>query len=257
MALTVTASAETSPAGVPRVRVAITGASGASAEVSRVDETTPSTAPVRQGSPAALVGGAATIYDYEAVFGDWVHYTVTDGASATATSGSVYQSAAGPWLVHPGQPEKSVPLSVTRWPAWTRPIQRGVYQPMSRPNRVVVSAMRQSREGELVAYTVTAQQRDTLAAVLADGSALLIKGTGAEGAGTYWVSVGDVDYEPAGSDLRGYTVWTLPLIEVDSPPGRALPPVSYGLATATFDSYAHAQAIAPTYADRIGGAWAH
>lgn len=256
MALAATVSAETSPAGVPRIRIAITGSSGSTAEVSRVDETAATTAPVRQGSPAALTGGAATIYDYEAVFGNWVHYIVT-GASATVTTGSVYHSAATPWLVHPGQPEKSVPLTVTRWPAWSTPIQRGIYQPLGRPNRVVVSGMRQSREGDLVIYTATSQQRDALAAVLADGSALLIKGTATEGAGTYWVSVGDAERDPAGVDLRGYTVWTLPLIEVDSPPGRALPPVTYGLATATFASYAHAQAIAPTYADRIGGSWDH
>jgi hypothetical protein len=255
VALAVAVNPETSPAGVPRIRIAITGASGSSAEVARVDESASTTTPVRQGMPAALVGGAATIYDYEAVFGNWVHYTATD-SSATATTGSTYQTASTPWLIHPGQPEKSVPLTVSQWPTWSRPIQRAIYQPMSRPNRVVVASMRSSREGDLIVYTATAQQRDALAAVLADGSALLIKGQN-EGAGTFWVSVGDAGQAPAGVDLRGYHLWTLPLIEVDAPPGRALPPVTYGLATATFASYAHSLAVAPTYADRIGGAWAH
>lgn len=254
MAISVSVSSGLSPAGVPRIRIQIDGASGSTAEVARVDEYTSTTRPVRQGSPAALVSGSAVIYDYESVFGNMVHYVVTDSASQTGTSGSVYVYVAVPWLIHPGDPEKSIPLSVTTWPTWTRAISQGVFQPINRVNQVVVSSLRQSRTGDLIVYTETAQQRDAMARILADGSPLLIRGSN-EGAGTFWVSVADVTQEPAGVDLAGYMIWTLSLTEVDAPPQRSLPPVSYSTSTAWFTSYADALEAAPTYADRIGGSW--
>ena len=251
----ITASAETSPAGIPRMRLAITGGSGSTATVYRGDEVTSQNVAVRQGNPAALVSGAATIYDYEATFGNYVHYDVTDAGSFTARSASVYLWAGVPWLVHPGRPDLSVPLAVTQWPAWSRPIVRGVFQPIGRVRRVVVSGLRQSKEGDLAVYTSSETERAALEAILADGSPLLLKGS-SEGAGTYWVSVGDVTGAPAGVDLRGYTTWTLPLVEVDAPPAKALPPVTYSQATVAFINYASSAAAAPAYADRIAGTWA-
>lgn len=254
MAVTLSATPDASPSGVPRVRLAVTGASSPSVSVYRQDPDG-RTVTVRQGSPVIVTSGGVTIYDYEAPFDESVTFSVQDG-SAIAYSAAVTLTSGGvPWLVHPGMPELSVPLGVMEWPKWRLPVARGVFAPIGRKHRVVVASRRQSGEGDLSVYTASAAAGDALDAILADGTALLLKGTQVEGAGTRWVSVGDVDREPVEVDLRAFIVWNLPLIEVDAPAGNALPPATYADANATFFNYQQATARAATYADRIGGQW--
>lgn len=242
-----------SPRGVPRIRLDVTG-TGPTVDVFRVNPDG-RTVQVRQGLAVVLIAGSVTIYDYEAPFDLAVSYFVVDGAT-TAFSRAVTEPSEGvSWLIHPGQPELSVPLAVLEWPTWKRPIDRGVFAPIGRANRVVVSQRRQSVEGDLVLYTATAPQSQAMESVLADGTTLLLKGTDTEGAGTRYVAVGDVAQQPTEVDLRQFTVWTLPLIEVDGPAGGALAPATYSDASATFSSYSQATTVAPTYADRSGGAW--
>lgn len=254
MAVSITATPNVSPSGVPRVRLVVAGATSTSVNVYRQDPDG-RTLPVRQGSPVVVASGGATIYDYEAAFDLPATYTVQDGSTIAASAAVTATSGGVAWLVHPGMPEMSVPLGVLEWPKWKLPVDRGVFAPIGRKNRVVVSARRQSGEGDLGVYTASAAAGEALDNILADGTALLLKGTETEGAGTRWVSVGDVDRQPIEVDLRTFIVWTLPLIEVDSPAGNALPPVTYADANATFFNYQQATARARTYVDRIGGQW--
>lgn len=255
MALSLTATPETSPSGIPRVRLVVAGATGPQVYIYRRDPNG-RTLTVRQASPGTLAGTGLTVYDYEAPFDADVSYSVQDGSATAYTAGYVTLTSAGTtWLVHPGMPELSVPLHVLEWPTWTRPVVRGIFTPLGRTNRVVISSRRFSVEGTLQTYTASANDRAAVLAILADGSALLLKGTETEGAGTRWVSVGDVDETPVELDLREFTLWSLPLIEVDAPSGRALPPATYADASATFYDYAQASAQATTYADRTGGEW--
>jgi hypothetical protein len=212
------------------------------------------TVEVRQ-APIRLSAGAAILYDYEGSIDQAVSYQTSYGGQTETVSGVVLSTNGVPWLIHPGQPELSRPLGVLTWPTWKRPVDQGVFQPIGRKFRIVVSTRRQSVEGDLQVFTESGPDTQGMEAILADGVALLLKGTAAENAGTRWVSVGDVTQQPFEVDLTAFAVWTLPLVEVDAPSGNALPPATYADASATFFSYSQAQAKAPTYADRSGGLW--
>lgn len=218
------------------------------------------TTTIRNGNPAAMTGGTSlTAFDYEAPFDVSATFTATDPATGYSfTSGSVTPTSGGvPWLVHPGLPELSEPLAVLEWPTLTRPASAGVFQPIGRRNAVVVSSVRQSERGTLVAYTSSLAGRDGLIALLEDGAPLLIKGTSSEGWGYRWVAVGEVTETPVddgpGVQVGTFTVWALPLVVVDEPSGLVGNVVSYASSTAASASYAASLAKAPTYANRSAG----
>ena len=258
MVLALTASTEVSSSGIPRVRLAVSGAATAEVYVDRLDPDG-RVVSVRSADPAVTSGGALVVFDYEAAFDVAVSYTVrdTDTSPGSDTSAPVTLTSGGvAWIVHPGLPATlSVPLGVLEWPTWSRPVQRGVFQPIGRKFPVVVSSRRGGESGDLVVYTSSHESRDAMEAILSDGLPLLLKGTSTENAGTRWVSVGDVSEQPFEADLRGFIGWILPLVAVDSPAGSALPAVTYADASAAFFSYAVALSQAPTYADRSGGEW--
>lgn len=251
MPLTLAASAEISPSGVPRVRLEVDGAVNSQVTVSRQDPSGAWT-PVRSADPLNLAG-SGTAFDYEAPFDETVLYEVDD-AGTTAQSAPVSSVSGGvPWLLHPGRPEESVRLQVVEWPTWKHPIERGVFAPIGRKRRVVVGSVRLSPEGDLVLYTSAHDTTDALEAILADGTPLLLKGTRTENAGTRWVSVGEVTQQPVEIDLRAFTLWTLPLVEVDRPEGVSVAAATYADSTAAFGTYANAKVLAPTYEDRTAG----
>lgn len=254
MSATITATTEVSPAGVPRVRLDIGPSTATSVDVYRTNADA-SIAPVRHAIALPVGATAKTIYDYEAPFDGAVSYYVVDSgvradsAAVTLTSGGI------PWLVHPGQPELSVSLGVMEWPKWTYPIPQGVFSPIGRKFRVVIGSRRQAPEGALVVFTLNGPAQQAMSAILADGVALLLKGTSAENEPTRWVSVGAAGQESLEVNREEFTVWTLPLIAVDAPSDNSTPPVIYADSSSTFFSYAQAEAAAPTYADRSGGLW--
>lgn len=255
MTLALAATAEVH-SGIPRVKLDVTGAAGSTITIYRTDPDG-SIVAVREADPIeGFVAPSGTVYDYEAPSDAAVTYKVIDGAT-TATSGSVTSSSGGvPFLIHPGLPLLSVPLTtVLEWPTWTRPIVTGLFQPIGRRLRVGVSTRRQSVEGTLVVATGDATSRAAMEAILADGTTLLLKGSSKEHAATRWVAIGDVTEQPHELDLRTWNVWTLPLVEVDRPAGTALPPVTYADVVSTFATYAAMEAAVPTYADLVGGAW--
>lgn len=253
MPKSIVATGETSPNGVPRVRLAVTWTdSPVPATVTIYRETAGERDVVRQGAPLVLSAGLGTAFDYEAPFTTSSRWVVSDGSTEVFSS-TLTPSSSGPWLVHPGRPEESVPLRVMEWPSFERPIEQAVFQPVGRRAALAISGVRGSERGTLTVYTEGASAKADLLRILADGAALLVKGTSAENAGTYWAAVGNVTESPGSFDLSEFSVWTLPLVVVDPPTGTALPDVTFADATAAFLSFADALTRAPTFADRTAG----
>lgn len=252
----VTLTAEVASGFVPpRVKIDGFGFTGPTVTVYRVDPDG-SRSVVRQGNPATVTLSDFSIYDYEAPFDVSVSYEVDDGGTVSASSTVTSDSGGRPWLVHPGQPTiKSTPLDVLDWPSWTRPITRGSFQGVNRREPIVVSQRRSAELGDLTVYTEGGSARSALLDAIDEGDALLLKGTSREGAGSRWVSIGDVEETPHELELSGFVSWLLPVQVVAEPSGFSLVAVSYADASGVFATYADALVQAPTYADRSGGEW--
>lgn len=263
MARSLTASLNTSPAGVPRVKVDVSWGDAPLPSQVRLYRVDPdgTRRVVRQGDPLLVSGSPriGTAYDYEAPFDLAVTYVaVKEDTGLEVASGSVTSTSGGiPWLIHPGLPELSQPLTVGSWPTWTRAVLRGTFQPIGRKYPVVVSSRRLAESGDLVVYTASTVAHDALLKVLDAGVPLFLKGTSAEGSGTRWVSVGDLVSSPIedgpGSLVTGFVVHGLPLQVVDSPSGQALAAWTYAQSSSAFTSYADALTKAATYAARTAG----
>lgn len=216
---------------------------------------------VRQGSPATLSAGLGTIYDYEAPFDQAVTYYIekTDGSQVVAQTGTTTLTAGGQvWLIHPGLPENSEAVTVVEWPTWTRPVTRGIFQPLGRKYPIVTSQTRSGEAGTMTVYTDSPTRRADLLRLLDYGVPLMLKGSpDYEDAGWRWVAVGDVDESPVedgfGSTVTGFTIWTLPLVVVDPPVGTAAAAWAYSNSNAYFTSYADATTKAATYSARSAG----
>jgi hypothetical protein len=88
--------------------------------------------------PQPLTSGAATLYDPEAPAGSPVTYTVAQENQPTAAA---ILPAAGPWLIHPGVPSRSVPLALRAGSnaeeSWD--IDQGTFQVIGRATPVTVN----------------------------------------------------------------------------------------------------------------------
>lgn len=263
MSRSLTATLDTSPADIPRVKLDVSWGDSPLPDEVRLYRVDPdgTRRVVRQGDPLIVSGTPAvgTAYDYEAPFDQSVSYVaVKEDTSLEAASSSVTSTSDGiAWLVHPGLPEYSIPLLVAEWPSWTRPINRGVFAVIGRKTPVVVSARRNAESGDLAVYTTSTEGHDKLLRILDNGSALLLKGTSAEGFSSRWVSVGDVSSTPldagAGALVTSFVGHVLPLQVVDAPAGQALAAWTFQDSAAEFDSFADALVKAPTFADRTAG----
>lgn len=250
----ITATGDYSVTGVPVIRLELDWEGAEDVFVYRTDPDG-SVIAVRQADPVQSFTGEATILDYEFPFSETVSYRMSSGSESYDSGPVIRWDEHEAWLVHPGLPDRSVALGVIEWPTWTAPVPRGVFRPLGRRAPIVVSGRRQAPSGSLVLYTKGTEAYDRLELLLDDGAPLLLKGTPNDGAGTTWVSVGDYSVQPVAVNVREFAVWTLPLDVASRPSGSALAPVRYADASLYFDSYLHAGAVAPTYADRSAGLW--
>lgn len=257
MPLTITPTLQTAGNGLPRVSLALTTDVNTAHYVYRVDPDG-SLTPVRSGDPVTPVALAATIYDYEAPFDVAVSYRLVRGDTlATVDSTSVTVASGGvPWLIHPGRPDTdSVPLVVELWPAWSRPAVRGLFQVIGRSKPIAVGMTRGGESGVLTCFTDGPTDYATMLDLLADGTSLLLNGTGEDGAGSRWVSIGDVSEEPTEAYLQGFVRWTLPVDAVAAPTGFAIAAVPYSAASTEWVSYSAMSAVVTDYADLSAGGW--
>jgi len=222
--ITVTATVEASNSP-PRVRldVADTGApSITTVNITRLDpngETVPVRTP--DGNPLTLNSNAGLLYDYEMPYGAAVTYSSQETPGNVTTPVTVPETRI--WLVHPGVPAVSMPVTVASFGERTRSAKQGVFYPMGRATPVVITdGARKSAESTLELSTRTLQELTDFEELTQDSGILLLNVPAGLGWGvtTSYISVGDItetrlmDY--AGEPRR---YLTLPFVTVDRPAG--------------------------------------
>lgn len=186
--------------------------------------------------PAGLLQGTViasdsmVIEDYEAPLGGPVSYQVTT-TNSDGLTGVTYRSLDVPvtldpgdtnyvWLKDPSRPQANLKVMVRKAPEWKQPIPQAAYRVRGRPNTVVHSDVRGGREGDLVAWTESDEQREALRFLLSMGNVLLWQAAPGMGETDVYVSVAETAF-PRISDYapEPWREWTLPLTEVDMPTG--------------------------------------
>lgn len=213
----------------PRVRLDVTDTGSPEVYAATVMRLDPDgrLAPVRtnDGNPLVLTTSGSNrvglVYDYEMQYGAPVSYSTLE--SSTVMSSAVAVPEERPWLVHPGVPALSMPLSVAAFGSRTRRSQRGVHWPMSRKHPVVqTDGQRKAPEGVIELNTLTLEEMTQFEALTDDASSLLLNVPAGFGWGvaTDYVSVGDIEearlVEYAGEPRR---IHSLPYQVVDRPVG--------------------------------------
>ncbi|MEU3826444.1 hypothetical protein AB0F36_14165 [Streptomyces sp. NPDC029080] len=188
---------------------------------------------VRGGSGLlSLVTNTADTYvitDYEAPLGvpfsyRIEFYTTTTGALAGyRTVGTFTIDPGDPnyvWLKDPARPLVNMRVLVKSAPEWQQPIEQNVLRPRGRPTAVVLSGVRSGREGSLVVWTQTDDEREALRLLLATGNVLFWQSAPGMGESDLYVSVADTAFPRVSEEAPDpWREWTLPLTEVDRPTG--------------------------------------
>jgi hypothetical protein len=173
-------------------------------------------------------GDSMLIEDYEAPLGVEVYYrTVTVWSDGTGVENrtSLPVTVDAPdvnyvWLTDPHRPGIGLRVMVKQAPEWKQGIEQTVYKIRGRSAPVVLSDVRGSREGDLVCWTQTDEEREQLRFMLSTGNVLLWRCAPGTGEPDVYVSVGEVGLPrivPLASEQ--WREWTLPLTEVDMPTG--------------------------------------
>ncbi|AWT42550.1 MULTISPECIES: hypothetical protein [Streptomyces] len=185
--------------------------------------------------PSGLLDQVATtddmliVTDYEAPLGVPFSYRIefynsTTGALTGYRTTGTFTLDPGDtnyaWLKDPGKPLVNMRVLVKRPPDWQQPIDQQVYRIRGRQNAVVLSGVRSGREGSLVVWTQTDEEREALRFLLSTGNVLLWQAAPGMGESDVYVTVA----ESAFPRLTAYAPepwreWTLPLTEVDRPTG--------------------------------------
>ena len=142
----------------PRVRLNVTDTGTPALASTTITRLNPdgTTTPVRtlDGNPLTLTTGTGLLYDYEMPYGAAVSYSSLE--TPAASSAQVTVNVSSVWLVHPGVPSLSRPITVSKFGDRTSKVQRGVFHPMGRATPVVVTdGVRGSAEYELTVVTFT------------------------------------------------------------------------------------------------------
>lgn len=209
------------------------------------------------GNPLALSGGVGLVFDYEMALGAAVAYTALEAPGITSPQVTVTSSQV--WLVHPGIPSLSVPITLRKGSLaqTTRPVTRGTFWPMGRAYPVIVTdGSRKAPQSQLLVEVDTVTDETSLTDLLADASALLLNvpSSLALGWDSSYVSIGDVTVDrltDIGTDP--YRVVTLPFTVVDRPAGGSQSLRTYVDVLAGYGSYAAVQAQYRSYVDLLAG----
>ncbi len=213
---------------------------------------------VRLADPVQLVGGTATVLDYESPFGRPTTYRARAGGT-TVESAAVTLDPARPWLRHPNVPSLSfelLALDASTDAERTRRSTRAVHQVLGRTTPLVITAgSRRSPESTLVVRTTTDTERRRLTSLLDNEDVLLLTVPVSRGWGALeheYLSVGDV------AEARLVNVghvpdrrFTLPYVVVDRPSGGVVAAYTYADVLAEHPTYGDLLTRYATYGDLI------
>lgn len=123
------------------------------------------------------------------------------------------------WLTHPSNPDEPIEINLRRKPKRDYPIAQGVFAPIGRRNKVVVSAsVRQGAEGTIEFNALSSADRETLLGMFADGQPVLVRAPAEYNFEDQWLSLATVSDDP--EDRPAYiNTWLIsaPFIEVEAP----------------------------------------
>jgi len=247
----------------PRVRLDVTSsASETSARVMRLDPDGVQR-PVRtgDGNPLQLsvtgATGTGLVYDYEVPYGAKVTYSTLE--SPGTVSAQVTVPEVRPWLIHPGVPARSMPVTFAAdsFKEVTYGVSRGVFQPMGRRFPVVqTDGQRKAATGSFIVQTATLTELAALQALVDDAGTLFLNvpTAAALGVPTGYVAIGDV------KQVRLTDVGSNPIrnvvcdfMVVDQPVGGSQAQRTYADLLANYTTYAALQAAYPSYAAVLAG----
>jgi hypothetical protein len=124
------------------------------------------------------------------------------------------------WLKDPLRPLVNMRVLVKQAPDWQQPIEQQVYRVRGRQAPVVLSGVRSGREGSLVVWTQSDEEREALRFLLATGNVLLWQAAPGMGESDVYVAVGEAAFPRVSAYApEPWREWTLPLVEVDRPTG--------------------------------------
>lgn len=169
----------------------------------------------------SVLAPVSTVLDGECPLDVPVRYELTDPAitGGQVTADPVTLTGAGSWLTHPDHPDDPMPIDLRAVPVLERAIEQGVFWPIGATRAVVVSAPRRAATTELSINTYSFTERDTLRALLADGSPILLRAPGEYGCGPgSWYAVGNLSEDrEARKAWQDYTLVRAPVVEVSPP----------------------------------------
>lgn len=177
----------------------------------------------------ASTDDTAIVTDYEAPLGVPFSYRIEFYSTTTGlliewrTTTTVTLDPGDPgyaWLKDPARPLLNRRVLVRQAPDWQQPIEQNALRPRGRQNAVVLSGVRSGREGSLVVWTQSDDEREALRFLLATGNVLLWQSAPGMGETDVYVAVGEVQFPRITSYApEPWREWTLPLTEVDRPTG--------------------------------------
>lgn len=220
---------------------------------------------IRSANPAAMSAGAGgsmvwTGYDYDAPFAQPGVYTATDDLGRPLSSATVPMlreyGVQTPWLLHPGIPSLSMPITVARpGPVPVSDVNQGVFNVLGRKDPVIrTDGVRRAPTFTLTISTYSWAEGDQLQALLDDASTLLLQITYPdwERGSYWWVSVGTVT--PSNMvDYYGneYVQWALACTVTGPPVGLLQAQWSYAGVAGRYATYLDVLNSFATYEDLL------
>jgi len=188
--------------------------------------------PIKSGLEIDLVGGIATVDDFEAEMDQVLTYRMiqvdpVSSADPTVITGITLASNGWSWLKDPALPTRNVRLDeVTNMEVETFGSRAGIFDVIDRAHPVVVAALRRDRVTELAITTATEDQRLAMEKILSTGQILLLSTPAAYAWGNEYVHVGDVTETRVGVADEPTRRWALPITVVDRPFALSYQPAS-------------------------------
>jgi hypothetical protein len=179
------------------------------------------------GAPLTLVTSGSnrvgTVYDYEMPYGLPVTYSTT--LQPTNKSASVTVNDTRVWLINPGVPDRSMPITLWRGTneEEAADVLAGIFKPLGRRDAVVISdGKRKAPSSELIVGTDTEAEAQQLEDLLSDASTVLLNVPPSLGLGmdTQYIFISTLRRRRL-SDVgtAPQRVWTLPYQVVTLPVG--------------------------------------
>ncbi|HEU5026596.1 MAG TPA: hypothetical protein VFV01_16895 [Spirillospora sp.] len=239
----------------PRVRLDFTDTSATvtSLTITRQDASGRTyTVRTSDGGPLQVSGGVATLWDYEAPYGQTITYT-TDSGGTASTQLDVPRS----WLIHPGVPSRSCPLVFGQgsFGAVTRSIVQGSFTVLGRSTPVITTGgARVAGASQFVLMTETIADADALDLLFSDGSPLFLNvpPSLSYDVAPMYIAVGDVAFgRPSSVAMHKDRSITVPYQTVARPGGGTRAAVTWDVVASQYATWADLAATGLTWAELV------